>query len=89
MRQRTYAITLIRYKAGMVILQLEKLLNGRSHYWLAKQTGLAHTTIGRLPKATKISYLTLDKLCEAFHCEVADLFSRETQSGQAVYHRPR
>jgi len=64
----------------MVTLQLEKLLNGRSHYWLAKQTGLAHTTIDRMEKAKKISYRTLDKLCEALNCEPRDLFSRDHSS---------
>ena len=62
------------------MLRLEKLLNGRSCYWLAKQTGLAHTTIGRLAKADKISYRTLDKLCEALKCEPGDLLSRDHSS---------
>ena len=69
----------------MVMLRLEKLLNGRSCYWLAKQTGLAHTTIGRLAKADKISYRTLDKLCEALKCEPGDLLSRDHSS---VPHEP-
>ena len=67
------------------MLRLEKLLNGRSCYWLAKQTGLAHTTIGRLAKADKISYRTLDKLCEALKCEPGDLLSRDHSS---VPHEP-
>ena len=59
-------------------LQLEKLLNGRSCYWLARQTGLAHTTIARMKNANKISYHSLDKLCEALKCEPGDLLSRTT-----------
>ena len=69
----------------MVTLQLEKLLNGRSGYWLAAQTGLAHTTIARMKKANKISYRTLDKLCEALKCEPGDLLSRDHSS---VPHEP-
>ena len=64
----------------MVRLQLEKLLNGRTCYWLARQTGLAHTTIARMKNANKISYRTLDKLCEALKCEPGDLLSRDHSS---------
>jgi DNA-binding Xre family transcriptional regulator len=62
----------------MVTLEIDKLLNGRSHYWLAKQTGLAHSTIQRSvrPEAEKISFTILDKLCEALKCEPGDLLKR-------------
>jgi len=61
-------------------LQLEKPLHGRSGYWLARQTGLAHTTIARMKNAKKINYRTLDKLCEALKCEPGDLLSRDHSS---------
>jgi len=61
-------------------LQLEKLLRGRSGYWLARQTGLARTTIARMKNAKKINYRTLDKLCEALKCEPGDLPSRDHSS---------
>lgn len=66
----------------MVTLQMEKLLGGRSHYWLAKETGIAHSTIQRLerPGAEKISYATLDKLCDALNCEPGDLLTRVRSS---------
>ena len=58
------------------MLELDKLLAGRSHYWLAKETGIAHSTIQRLARAKRISYATLDKLCDVLNCEVGDLLSK-------------
>jgi DNA-binding Xre family transcriptional regulator len=62
----------------MMTLEIDKLLDGRSHYWLAKQTGIAHSTIQRLarPEAQKVSFAVLDKLCEALKCEPGDLLKR-------------
>ena len=61
-------------------LQLDKLLEGRSHYWLAKQTGIAHSTIRRLarPDAEKVSLAILDKLCDALKCEPGDLLKKRS-----------
>jgi len=57
------------------------MLNGRSGYWLAKQTGLSHTTIARMKHAERISYRVLDKLCDAFNCELSDLLVRGSTIG--------
>lgn len=62
----------------MITLQIDKLLGDRSHYWLAKSAGIAHSTIQELsgPNSEGIKYATLDKLCEALECEPGDLLVR-------------
>ena len=54
---------------------LEK--RGRTFYWLAKETGVSHTTLWRLKKgkALGINFETLEKLCEALDCQPGDVLS--------------
>jgi len=63
----------------MIEIQVEGLLEtrGRSFYWLAKQTGISHTTLWRLKKdkALGINFDTLDKLCQVLECQPGDLLS--------------
>jgi putative transcriptional regulator len=64
----------------MIETHLDRLLADldRSFYWLAKETGISHTTLWRLKKgkALGINFETLEKLCEALDCEPGDLLSR-------------
>jgi putative transcriptional regulator len=59
----------------MVELRLKERLGNRSLYWLAKQTGIAYSTIHKLATtATQgISFGVLDKLCDALECTPGDL----------------
>jgi putative transcriptional regulator len=74
----------------MVTLQLKNFLGVHSQYWLAKKTGLCHTTIGVLmsPRSQKISYDTLDKLCDAFNCTPGDLLVKSTRRPKKKKGRP-
>ena len=51
--------------------------HGRTFYWLAKQTGISHTTLWRLKKgrALGINFETLEKLCMALKCQPGDVLS--------------
>lgn len=55
--------------------RLEEL--GRSFYWLAKETGISHTTLWRLKKgkALGINFATLEKMCLALDCQPGDLLA--------------
>ena len=48
---------------------------GHSFYWLAKETGVSHTTLWRLKKdkAFGINFETLEKLCLALGCQPGDV----------------
>jgi putative transcriptional regulator len=61
----------------MIIPHLDKLLarENRSFYWLAKETGISHTTLWRLKKgkAVGINFETLEKICRALGCYPGDV----------------
>ena len=63
----------------MIEIHLDELLgrHGRSFYWLAKETGISHTTLWRLKKgkALGINFETLEKLCGALGCHPGDLLT--------------
>jgi putative transcriptional regulator len=61
----------------MIVPRLHKLLakEKRSFYWLAKETGVSHTTLWRLKKgkAVGINFDTLEKICRALRCQPGDV----------------
>lgn len=63
----------------MINIRIDELLEkrGRSFYWLAKETGISHTTLWRLKKgkALGINFETLEKMCEALECQPGDVLS--------------
>jgi putative transcriptional regulator len=63
----------------MIEIRIDELLEKRerSFYWLAKQTGISHTTLWRLKKgkALGINFATLEKICETLDCEPGDLLN--------------
>jgi putative transcriptional regulator len=68
----------------MIEIHINQLLadRGRTFYWLAKQTGISHTTLWRLKKgkALGINFATLEKICSAIKCQPGEIFTmRETK----------
>lgn len=61
----------------MIVPRLDTLLakEKRSFYWLAKETGVSHTTLWRLKKgkAVGINFETLEKICRALQCQPGDV----------------
>jgi len=61
----------------MIGIRVDELLQtrGRTFYWLAKQTGISHTTLWRLKKAKAlgINFDTLDRLCDVLECQPGDV----------------
>lgn len=61
----------------MIELRIEQLLEERekTFYWLAKETGIGHTSLWRLRhgEAKGISYDFLERICRALECEPGDL----------------
>lgn len=66
-------------KAPMIEVRIGQLLKtrGRTFYWLAKETGISHTTLWRLKKgkALGINFITLEKLCATLDCQPGDMFA--------------
>ena len=61
----------------MIVPRLDKLLANekRTFYWLAKETGVSHTTLWRLKKgkAVGINFDTLEKICRVLRCQPGDV----------------
>ena len=61
----------------MIVPRLDKVLarEKRTFYWLAKETGVSHTTLWRLKKgkAAGINFETLEKICRALKCQPGDV----------------
>ena len=63
----------------MIEIRIDELLGnrGRTFYWLAKETGISHTTLWRLKKgrALGINFETLEKICQVLKCNPGDVLS--------------
>ena len=74
----------------MIEIRIDGLLGerGRSSYWLAKETGVSHTTLWRLRKghALGINFDTLEKICGALGCQPGDVIGL---AGAGNGRRPR
>ena len=72
--------------SSMIQIRIDRLLkpHGRTFYWLAKETGISHTTLWRLKKAKAlgINFITLEKLCKTLNCQPGDLFTSINQKDQ-------
>ena len=71
----------------MIEIRVDQILaeHGRTFYWLAKETGISHTTLWRLKKdkALGINFETLEKICEALKCEPGDILKLPSGKNQA------
>ena len=60
-----------------VILKETLEKQGKSQYWLAKETGISQSTLSNLcaNKTSKIDFLVLQKIRNALDCDVTDIIS--------------
>ena len=77
----------------MIEIRVDELLagQGRSFYWLAKQTGISHTTLWRLKKGKSfgINLDTLEKMCRALACEPGDILTSNGKKRPKSRVKPR
>jgi putative transcriptional regulator len=59
----------------MIRIELEKLLAGRTLYWLSQETGIRWPTLAAMAtgKARRLDLQALDALCRALECQPGDL----------------
>ena len=76
-------------RARLIIeIRVDEILaeQGRTFYWLAKQTGISHTTLWRLKKgkAFGMNLDTLEKMCRVLECQPGDIltFANQEKGGQ-------
>lgn len=77
----------------MIGIRVDELLKerGRTFYWLAKETGISHTTLWRLKKgkALGLNFDTLEKICLALECQPGDVLTLQavaTKSKRSANH---
>lgn len=74
---RQHILYVINMTRPMIVPRLDKVLakEKRTFYWLAKETGVSHTTLWRLKKgkAAGINFETLEKICRALKCLPGDV----------------
>ena len=60
-----------------VILKETLEKQGKSQYWLAKETGIAQSTLSNLcaNKTSKVDFLVLEKICNTLDCDITDIIS--------------
>lgn len=77
-------------KRGRIVIEIriDELLEerGRTFYWLAKETGISHTTLWRLKKARAvgINFPTLEQICRTLSCQPGDVLklAEEKKAGK-------
>jgi len=77
--------SVVRVETFMIEIRVDQLLaeHGRTFYWLAKETGISHTTLWRLKKgkALGINFETLEKMCQALSCQPGDVLALPSGEG--------
>ena len=68
---------------NVIEIRLDELLEGRGRtfYWLAKETGISHSTLWRLKKGKSvgINFATLVRICRALGCQPGDVLRLESE----------
>ena len=61
----------------MIEIRIDELLEqrGLTFYWLAKETGISHSTLWRLKKGKSmgINFSTLERICGLLSCQPGDV----------------
>ena len=72
----------------MIEVRVDELLaeRGRTFYWLAKETGLSHSTLWRLKKGKSvgINFATLERICLMLTCQPGDVLRFAVEKGRPV-----
>ena len=65
----------------MLTLRINKILEeqGKTPYWLGKQTGISQNNIGKIcnGETSTIRFDTIEKICKALNCSVNDIFETD------------
>jgi len=73
----------LRRACLIIEIRVDEILaeQGRTFYWLAKQTGISHTTLWRLKKgkAFGMNLDTLEKMCRVLECQPGDILTLANQ----------
>ena len=72
-----------RGRHPLIEVRVDELLEerGRTFYWLAKETGISHSTLWRLKKgrAVGINFPTLEQICRVLSCQPGDVLKMASE----------
>jgi putative transcriptional regulator len=61
----------------LIEIRVDELLEerGQTFYWLAKESGISHSTLWRLKKGRSvgINFSTLERICQMLSCQPGDV----------------
>jgi putative transcriptional regulator len=62
----------------MIKIELERLLEGRSLYWLSQETGIRWATLSAMVngKAQRLNLEDIEAICDALECQPGDLLTK-------------
>ena len=68
----------------MIRIELKKMLDGRSLYWLSQESGIRWATIAAMAKGKlrRIDLTALGAICDALECEPGDLLKIERRKAR-------
>lgn len=71
----------------MIEIRIDELLaeRRRTFYWLAKETGISHSTLWRLKKGKSvgINFATLERICQMLSCQPGDILKLASEQKPA------
>lgn len=76
----------------MLMLRLNEILEeqGKTIYWLGKQTGISQNNIGKIcnGETSTIRFDTIEKICKALNCSIDNIFYTDDPQMQRLlsYH---
>jgi putative transcriptional regulator len=77
----------------LIEIRVDGLLEerGRTFYWLAKETGISHSTLWRLKKGKSvgINFATLEQICRALSCQPGDVLRLVSEKKTGKRRAPR
>lgn len=75
----------------VIEIRVDELLEarGRTFYWLAKETGISHSTLWRLKKSKSvgINFATLERICQTLSCQPGDVLKLVSEKKKTVKKR--
>jgi DNA-binding Xre family transcriptional regulator len=62
----------------MIKIEIERLLEGRSLYWLSQQTNIRWATLAAMVngKSQRLNLEDIEAICDALGCVPGDLFTK-------------
>lgn len=73
----------------MLLFKIDEILSkqGKSRYWLSKQTGISENALGKLCRnqTSRIEFDTIEKICKSLNCTPNDIITSDDPQMQRLF----